>query len=357
MEPLPEPQKSRSWAGVGAALLAIVLIAVIAFFALPNLLSLTSFITQGNSTSTYQLTNVSLTSGSTVNGSSIEITYPQNYDTLANYALSLINNNRTAFGLSNVTLSPIPSGQQHADSMLQYGYFSHWDTQGYKPYMRYSLLGGMGFVEENVAYEYTNLPSFVTTQSVEKAINYLQWQMMYNDSVCCNNGHRDNILSPFHNRVSIGIVFDSTHVYFVEDFENYYINLTTPVETQSGNVVLDGNTSQTLTPTSVVIFYDSTPQPISAQTLNTVYDGPYTPGTFIGGVVPPCNNPFGCPQFSSGITVKATTWTVTTTSIDIHFSLGQFLQHSGKGVYTVTLMQGDQNNPEYLTSISIFVSS
>ena len=353
MESLPEPQKSKSWAGVGAALFGIVLIVIIAFFALPNLLSLTSIITAENTTSTFHVTN-----GSTTNGSSVEITYPSNYDVLANYALSMINQNRTASGLDSVTLSPIPSGQQHADSMLRNDYFSHWDAQGYKPYMRYTLLNGTGFVEENVAYEYTSLPSFVTLQSVEKAINDLEWQMMYNDSACCNNGHRNNILNPYHNRVSIGIAYDSTHVYFVEDFETYYINMNSPIETSNGNVVLEGNTSQTLNPTSVLIFYDSTPQPISPQTLNSVYDGSYTPGTFVGGVVPPCNSLFGgCSQFSTGLTVKATTWTVTSNAVDIQFSLSAFVQRSGNGVYTITMMQGDQNNPEYLTSISIFVSS
>ena len=134
--------------------------------------------------------------------------------------------------------------------------------------------------------------------------------------------------------------------------------MNSPIETSNGNVVLEGNTSQTLNPTSVLIFYDSTPQPISPQTLNSVYDGPYTPGTFVGGVVPPCNSLFGgCSQFSTGITVRATTWTVATNAVDIQFSLSAFVQRSGNGVYTITMMQGDQNNPEYLTSISIFVSS
>lgn len=357
MEPTPEPQKSNNWAGAGVALLAIVLIVIIAFFSLPNLLSLTSIITPGNSTSTYTLTYSTL-SGTAANESSIEITYPSAYNILANYALSIINQNRTASGLSNLTLSPIPSGQQHADSMLRYDYFSHWDTQGYKPYIRYTLLNGTGYVEENVAYEYTSLPSFVTVQSVEKAMNDLQWQMMYNDSTCCNNGHRDNILSSFHNRVSIGIAYDSTHVYFVEDFENYYINMTTPVQAQSGSVVLEGNTFESLNPSSILIFYDAIPQPLSAQTLNTVYNGPYTPGTFVGGVTPPCNLILGgCSQFSSGVTVRATTWKVNSASLDIQFSLVPFIQKSGNGVYTVTLVQGEQNNPDFLTSISIFVSS
>lgn len=288
----------------------------------------------------------------------MEITYPPNYSTLASYSLSIINENRSGFNVSSVTSSPIPSGQQHADSMLQNDYFSHWDTQGYKPYMRYTLLNGTGFVEENVAYEFTSLPEYTSTQTVEKAINDLEWQMMYNDTACCNNGHRDNIVNPFHNRVSIGIAYDSTHVYFVEDFENYYINLTTPIFSSSGTVKIVGNTSEHLSPTSVLVFYDGTPQPLTPQTLNSNYDGPYTPGTFVGGALPPCNSVFGsCQQFSTGVTVRASTWKVSSSTIDIEFSLSDFIQQNGNGVYTITLAQGDSNNPEYLTSISISVSS
>ena len=58
------------------------------------------------------------------------------------FALSNINSERSQFGLQPVTLSNVTSGQQHSDSMLYYGYFSHWDPFGMKPYMRYTLLGG-----------------------------------------------------------------------------------------------------------------------------------------------------------------------------------------------------------------------
>ena len=65
---------------------------------------------------------------------------------LVNYALSLINSDRQSKGLQNVTLSDVDSGQRHADEMLAYHFLSHWDTKGFKPYMRYTLEGGKGAV-------------------------------------------------------------------------------------------------------------------------------------------------------------------------------------------------------------------
>src|SRR6267143_4336441 len=89
-------------------------------------------------------------------GNSSKIDYPPFYAVLANLTLGVINKDRAAAGLSPVVLSSVPSGQQHADSMAFYGYFSHWDDQGYKPYMRYTLLGGTGGVTENVALNFCN---------------------------------------------------------------------------------------------------------------------------------------------------------------------------------------------------------
>ena len=233
-----------------------------------------------------------------------------------------------------------PLGQQHADSMMQNSHFSHWDTQGFKPYMRYSLLNGTGFVEENIAYEYSGFPSFTSTQSVERVIADLEWQMMNNDSACCSNGHRDNILNQFHNRVSIGIAYSSTYVYFVEDFETYLVTPNTPIS-QGNSIILEGNSSRTLNPSSVEIYYDSTPASLTPSILNNAYNTPYGPGTFVGGVVPSCNNIFqSCQKFSQGITVSASTWQVGSSAIDIQFSLSNFIRVEGAGVYTIYLVQG-----------------
>ena len=287
----------------------------------------------------------------------MEITYPPDFSALENYSLAIINQNRTSSGLEAVSLSTIPSAQQHADSMLQNGYFSHWDTQGYKPYMRYSTLGGTGFVEENVAYEFTSLPEFTSSHSIERAIGSLEWQMMNNDSACCANGHRDNILTPFHNRVSIGVAYDATHVYFVEDFETFLTALNTPVS-QGNAISLSGNTSGNISPTSILIFYDPTPTLLTAAQLNSQYYGPYGQGNFLGGIVPPCSGIFSrCVQFSQGTTEEASVWQVSGTSINLQFSLSNFVQKNGNGVYTIYLIQGSQNDPEFLTSISVFVSN
>ncbi|MCL5066738.1 MAG: CAP domain-containing protein [Thaumarchaeota archaeon] len=344
------PKKSH--AGSISFLVVILIVVVLLLYLSPNF-SLRNFFSPKQSTSTF----VQNPSGGSANVTShVEITYPSNYAELANYSLTIINQNRTSQGLSPVILSTIPSGQQHADSMLQNNYFSHWDIQGFKPYMRYSLLNGTGFVEENVAYEYAGVPRFTSTQSVENAINSLEWQMMNNDSACCSNGHRNNILNVFHNRVSIGIAYSSTYVYFVEDFETYLADLSTPIS-QGGTVTLQGNTSQTLSPSSVEIYFDATPTSITPAVLNSVYDTPYNSGTFLGGVVPPCNSIFGyCQRFTQGITIQASTWEVKTSAIDIQFSLANFINNSGAGVYTVYLTQGSTTTPEYLTSISVFVS-
>jgi uncharacterized protein YkwD len=355
-QPPPESGNSRRWAGVVAAIIILLILTVIVVtFVLPNIGSMSDILfSNRGSTSSFVVSPEGGPSGS---GSTVEISYPSNYAALANYSLSIINQDRASAGLSPVTLSPIPSGQQHADSMLQNNYFSHWDTQGYKPYMRYSILNGTGFVEENVAYESTTLPTFTSTSSVEAAISSLEWQMMNNDSACCQNGHRDNILTSFHNRVSIGVAFNPTNVYFVEDFETYLTTLSTPID-QGGSIILSGNTSGTIDPTSILIFYDAMPQPLTSVELNTEYSGPYDQGTFTGGVVPPCSSLFSkCLQFAEGMTVQASTWQVAGNAIDIQFPLSSFVSNYGTGVYTISLVQGSEENPEYLTSISVFVTS
>ena len=82
-----------------------------------------------------------LTDSPIIVGQSAKIDFPPDHLALENFTLGVINHDRVGAGLSPVVVSSVLSGQQHADSMAYYGYFSHWDNQGYKPYMRYTLLG------------------------------------------------------------------------------------------------------------------------------------------------------------------------------------------------------------------------
>lgn len=287
-------------------------------------------------------------------GGSANVTYPQGYAALAAFAVSTINSDREAFGLSPVTLGNNSVSQQHADSMFYFGYFSHYDTQGYKPYMRYTLLGGRGAVEENIAYISWSTPHYFNVSAVETGLAALEHSMMYNDSLCCQNGHRENILNALHNRVSIGVAYNSTRLYYVQDFESYYIDLNFSVSSDYQVTMSGLSLNSTLALRQVAVFYDSTPV---AETASQLDSGPgeYDAGTLLGLVFPPCS--FVCPVSDGGITVYATAWENSTSLVSITFSLDQFIQQSatGPGVYTLYLLTGDDTNSA-ITSISVFVN-
>jgi uncharacterized protein YkwD len=294
-----------------------------------------------------------------INGSRAQVSYPEDYCALASYALSLINADRAANGTGPVALSYNQAAQQHADSMLYYGYFSHYDVQGFKPYMRYSLLGGRGADSENVAYLAYSAPHYTSTASVEQAIKYLEHSMVYDDAVCCNNGHRDNILDPLHNFVSIGVAYNSTHVFFDEEFENDYIDLNFSVTPSTSPnpyyVTMQGAPIPgTPKPNAIFIGFDNTP---SAQTPAQLNNSPheYGPGTLVGGVLPPSGIFGTCGQFTSGTTECADRWVFSSESMYISFSLEPFIKGYGPGVYTVYLVTGPTTDSA-LTTISVFVS-
>ena len=318
--------------------------------------STTGFVTATNCSS---VVSAQPLSSPNINGSVAAISYPSDYCALATYALSLINADRAANGSAPVAISYNQAAQQHADSMLYFGYFSHYDVQGLKPYMRYSLLGGTGADSENVAYLAYSVPHYTSTSSVEQAIQSLEHSMVYNDAACCNNGHMYNILNPLHNYVSIGIAYNSTHVFFDEEFENDYLNLNfsaTGPSTATPYYVTMKGTPITGTPKadSIYIGFDSAP---SAETRSQLDSAPhdYGPGTLVGGVLPPSGFFGGCGQFTTGTTVCADSWTFSQSAVYITFSLEPFIKTYGPGVYTVYLITGSSTDSA-LTTISVFVA-
>ncbi len=261
------------------------------------------------------------------------------------YALGLINSDRQANGLQNVSLSSVSSAQNHADEMLQNDYFSHWDLNGYKPHMRYTLAGGAGAVDENIAWNYNSL-----SIDAKKAITSMEFDMMNNDAGS-NWGHRYNILTPFHNKVAIGIAVDTNNVYFVEDFENDYVSWTTFTAT-GGNVNMAGTIQKSgLTVQQVVIFYDNPTSLTTQQLVNAPYNGPYDSGTFVGMALP-----LGW-QSQEGITITASTWNQKGQSFQISFDLTPAFKAYGNGVYTLFLQTNLANTSTQensLTSYSVW---
>jgi uncharacterized protein YkwD len=266
------------------------------------------------------------------------------HDELVQFALSLINSDRQRNGLQNVTLSSINSGQQHAEEMLAHRFFSHWDTNGYKPYIRYSLAGGKGAISENIGLVENWSAG---NSSLKQALNESEWDMMYNDADW-NWGHKENILNPLHNKVSIGIAYDANYLYFVEDFENDYISWI-QLNTTNNEVMMEGKLSRQIGDIQqIAIFYDN-PSPLTANQLQQApYQGGYDTGTYIGSVLPPNW------QASDGITITADNWYRNDNSFRISFSLLQVLDIHLHGVYTFYLETGN-STAEALTSYSLFV--
>lgn len=170
------------------------------------------------------------------------IEYSSTLDNLKNYALSLINEDRSEFGLTPLLPSNNSAAQIHANELLRTESISHITTSGFKPYMLYSLYNGTGYMQQNVGQISYVLPDDNLTNQKSsdlcknyvkipcpiidhfKAVENLQYSMMYNDSICCNDGHRNNILNEFHTHVSIGIAFNQYYFVIVQNFENHYLD-------------------------------------------------------------------------------------------------------------------------------------
>jgi hypothetical protein len=216
--------------------------------------------------------------------------------------------------------------------MLENNYFSHWDMKGMKPHMRYTLAGGTEAVTENIAAYVGGIDTDLKT-----ALKNLEWIMMYDD-VSSQWGHRDNILTPFHNKVSIGISYaQSKGLYFVEDFVNDYVEWSR-LTVSNGEVNMAGTIEKTgLTIQHVAIYFDN-PTSLTAQQLaNPPYDHSYDVGTYVGMALPSGWESVG------GITITASTWTQAGQNFQISFSLSQAFVSHGKGVYTLCLQSNLEN--------------
>jgi uncharacterized protein YkwD len=169
---------------------------------------------------------VSEPSPSVINGTSPGPTL----DDLKQYALEKINEDREKFGLSPVKLSDNAAAQIHVEDIFTTRHLSHWMSNGEKPYMTYTRLGGMGYVSQNAGYvghaeDYikcvTGELDCIKVNPLE-AIEQLQYDMIYNDSQSSWRNN-NNILNKYHTHVSIGIAYDDYFFAFVQNFENIYI--------------------------------------------------------------------------------------------------------------------------------------
>jgi uncharacterized protein YkwD len=303
---------------------------------------------------------------------------------LKQYALQRINDDRAEFGLSPVSMSNNRAAQVHADDVLKTRTISHWMTNGEKPYMTYSRLGGEGKVIQNVAvtgygdnYDDCVSGAYACNKlDPYEQIDNTEYIMMYNDEDCCKDGHRENILDKFHTNVSIGIAYNDYFFVMVQNFENQYTVWTARVNdnnnnddddenpannantmiTMAGSFTnnVDGNRGNNLSLENVQVYYDNTPTPEIYQEHKN--DGSYGPGKFIGLVVEPLPAGKYYKAPSNFALVVAQTWEVTTSEFRINFSLENLFKEHGSGVYTVVILAKDSKGEVLPTSeTSVFL--
>lgn len=274
------------------------------------------------------------------------------------YALYLINLNRHQYGLKNVTLSSIPSAQQHAESMLQNSYMSHWDIYAMKPYMRYTLLNGTGSVSENIAYQFGNscIDFIICTGTIDtkSALEQMEHNFIYNDTFCCNNGHRNNILDPNHNQVSIGIATDGGRIYFVQDFIDNYINWSSnspELSIANDEIYLSGQAQSNYSINQVSVSFDPPLQNMSVTQLNSTFAYGY--GSQIAGVATDGY------YYTTMTTLNADRYVINNNNFNINFNLQNLIRQNGAGEYTILIWLNNTNsNGSFVgATYTIFVNS
>jgi uncharacterized protein YkwD len=130
------------------------------------------------------------------------------------YMLELINKDRTQNNLNPVALDEVAgnAAQKHAEEMAQNVYLSHLNLAGEKPDVRYTQAGGVDSVGENTYFWWSSntgqapvsLPLQTPAQTFARSdIEAIEGTYMAEKPPL--DGHRVQILNPYHTHVGIGL--------------------------------------------------------------------------------------------------------------------------------------------------------
>ena len=204
---------------------------------------------------------------------------------LVMFALEQVNADRLEHGLTPVKLGSNPAAQYHVEDMMAFGYFSHWNTNGVKPYVSYTEHGGLASVKENIAASCCE--GFSCEMEPFELIKKFQHLMVYDDAES-NWGHRDNILDPNHSLVNIGITWDDNNFYFAQHFETKLIDFKKINLSNEKILEISGRMPDGYRLKSISMFQDDRPLSLNGNDLesNSPYDQNfYDSGIFSGILV------------------------------------------------------------------------
>ena len=303
------------------------------------------------------------------------------------YLLELINEDRLTNGLSSVKLSDNPAAQQHAEEMLEHSYTGHWGLDGLKPYMRYTLAGGVNYEAEN-AYGLDSpldLTLFHLTESPKSLL------MRAERSLMGSRGHRVNILDPWHKKVSLGIACNRAVCAVVQQFEGDYISFRAKPHFSSGRLEFAGEMSDGFEISEVQIWYDRPPHAVTLGQLDTTRSYCHgLPVAFLNKPLLPgssynessslynwevCQSPYDSPAdiprkkregFETtsipvplaGVRqvpwITATSWNTQGHEFSVVADISDILNEHGPGIYTIHIWGKNAGQEVLLANYSIF---
>lgn len=274
-------------------------------------------------------------------------------DRLYNVALDAINGHRTAMGRAPVQLSDNVAAQIHAQDVLEQLTMSHYMSNGEKPYMTYSMSGGVGHVAQNVAFNGYDRPwqcnGYVICAKTNPTADILDHHngMMFDDAHV-NWGHRDNILDPHHTHVSIGVAYTDYTLAFVQNFETRRIEgvgpaggPANPISLDSaGQITVAGSMDAGLDVHSIGVYYD--PLPSTRTYRMHVNDMSYGLGEPIAYIYEP--HPRGYISTDETIIIVADRWETSAGSVLIEFRPPAYMSKNGAYTFTVFLTDGTRES-------------
>lgn len=279
---------------------------------------------------------------------------------LVQHVLNRINKDRADFGLLPVELSSNQAAQIHAEDVFGTRQISHWMTNGEKPYMTYTQYDGEGSVQQNVAiagfspeqYDQCVTNVLVKCEEIEplSTIDQLQYEMMYNDKECCNDGHKDNVLNPRHTHVSIGIVYDQYYLALVQNFENNYgldVDVEDSSEIEISGTLLEGQLDH------IAIYYDEMPTRAAYEQNKDLLS--YSAGELVAVIVKPLPPGYYYESLEGYDIIEADRWIEQSDSVNIGFDLADAVEEDG--AYTLFALVKDGEEVFDVTSYSVFVNS
>ena len=174
--------------------------------------------------------------------------------------LEVINNDRAASGLTPLVLGENAAAQLHAEASLAGCFSSHWDLNGLKPYMRYSLAGGY---QVNSSYVVGSDYCIVATDGYRAKDSVVNWLS-------------ESALDRKHRKVNLGLAWDEYNTAVVLQYEGDYVEYGQLPVIEDGGLTMSGMVGNGVAfeedhDLGIQLFYDPPPRPLTGGQIARTY--------------------------------------------------------------------------------------